>query len=297
MKSSQQLEREAERSRAQIEGTLDELRAKLSPGQVVDQVVDYARDGKAGQFFSNLGQQAINNPLPVAVIGASLAWLMMSNGSGPYAGTRARRDGVLTRGKRALSSAGAAVGDAADRASGAMDAMSDAVYRATDSLGDAAHTAAEAVGDAAERAGEALSATAGGLKERAASTYEHAREKTNRAAAQWSDGASQYGQEAAQGLRGFASLCREQPLILAGIGLALGAAIGAAFPATETENRLMGGTSDALKDRVTDAMGDGDGERPGHSSARNDEAGPGGDESSVAPQREALGQGESARVG
>ena len=37
-------------------------------------------------------------------------------------------------------------------------------------------------------------------------------------------------------------------MVLAGIGIALGAAIGAAFPASEAENRLMGETSDAVKE-------------------------------------------------
>ena len=44
-------------------------------------------------------------------------------------------------------------------------------------------------------------------------------------------------------------------MVLAGIGIALGAAIGAAFPASEAENRLMGETSDAVKEAAADAAG------------------------------------------
>ena len=258
MKSSQQLEHAAERSRAQLEGTLDELRAKLSPGQVVDQVVDYARDGKPGQFFSNLGQQAVNNPLPVAIIGASLAWLMMSNGSPPRPGAPTRGNGILKRGTEALSSAGAAVGHAADKASDAMGAVTDAVHSTADTLSDAAHRAGDAVSETAAHLRDSSRSTAAELSDRASSAYGDARAKTQQTTAEWSGNAADYGQEVAQSMRGFMALCREQPLILAGLGLAMGAAIGAAFPATDAENRLLGETSDALKDRVANTIsGDG----------------------------------------
>ena len=48
----------------------------------------------------------------------------------------------------------------------------------------------------------------------------------------------------------FTQMLREQPLIVAGIGLAIGAAIGAALPETETEDRLMGDYSDEMKQRA-----------------------------------------------
>ena len=41
-RSSEQLRREAEQSRAQITDTLEELRARITAGQVVDQIVEYA---------------------------------------------------------------------------------------------------------------------------------------------------------------------------------------------------------------------------------------------------------------
>jgi hypothetical protein len=44
----------------------------------------------------------------------------------------------------------------------------------------------------------------------------------------------------------------EQPLVLVGLGLAIGAAIGAASPSTEAEDELMGETSDAVKEQTAD---------------------------------------------
>src|SRR5258705_11129551 len=84
MTTTAQLEREAEETRSQIADTLQELRTRMTPGEVVDQLFDYARDGGGGMFLRNLGQQVTDNPIPVALMGAGLAWLMMG-GRGPSA--------------------------------------------------------------------------------------------------------------------------------------------------------------------------------------------------------------------
>jgi len=54
MATSEQLERQAEFTRAQIADSLAELRDRMTPGQVMDETLDYFRDGRAGQFVRNL---------------------------------------------------------------------------------------------------------------------------------------------------------------------------------------------------------------------------------------------------
>src|SRR5437660_6645003 len=94
MATSEQLERETEATRAQIAATLDELRGRMTPGQVVDQLVDYARDSGGGEFFRNFGQQVAGNPLPVTLVGAGLAWLMLAGRRGPPGASGATGDEV-----------------------------------------------------------------------------------------------------------------------------------------------------------------------------------------------------------
>jgi hypothetical protein len=53
--------------------------------------------------------------------------------------------------------------------------------------------------------------------------------------------------------RSVANFLQEQPLVLASAGLAIGAALGAMFPATRTENELMGEASDAIKRSAKEA--------------------------------------------
>src|SRR3569833_3067747 len=78
MASSEQLEREAEATRARIAATLAELRTRISPGQMLDEAIDYARDGNGADMVRNLGRQASDNPVPVALLGAVLAGLLLA---------------------------------------------------------------------------------------------------------------------------------------------------------------------------------------------------------------------------
>src|SRR5207237_540482 len=79
MKSSAQLEQESEQARNSVAETLDELRSRVTPGQMLDQLIDYARDSNGAMFFRNLGQQVVDNPLPVTLVGAGFAWLMIQS--------------------------------------------------------------------------------------------------------------------------------------------------------------------------------------------------------------------------
>src|SRR5215469_9954784 len=80
MLKSELLEREAEARRAQLAETFEELRGRVTPGRVVDRLVDYARDSGGADFFRNLRDQTVANPLALGIVGAGLAWLMLSNG-------------------------------------------------------------------------------------------------------------------------------------------------------------------------------------------------------------------------
>src|SRR5438067_3889572 len=121
MSTSEQLERETEQERARISETLEELRALMTPGQVVDRLVDYATESSGGTFFRNLRQQAIDNPVPVALAGAALVWLAIAGRrSDSTTPTRAERLTSRTTGKL-----GAAGDTMADRARQAADSASD----------------------------------------------------------------------------------------------------------------------------------------------------------------------------
>src|SRR5205085_5904148 len=125
MSSSEQLERETEEERARISETLDELRTRMTPGHVVDQLVDYATESSGGTFFRNLRQQAVDNPVPVALAGAALAWLAIA-GRRSDSTTPTRAERLMSRSTDKIGAAGER---AADRAGYAADTASDTVSR------------------------------------------------------------------------------------------------------------------------------------------------------------------------
>jgi hypothetical protein len=82
-KSAAALEREAEAVRSQMADTAETLREKMSPGQMIDEFRDYFRNSDGSVTLTNLKTQVRDNPLPLALIGAGLAWLLL--GGGPSA--------------------------------------------------------------------------------------------------------------------------------------------------------------------------------------------------------------------
>jgi Protein of unknown function (DUF3618) len=64
-RESEQLEQEADQARAQLSLTLEDLRARMTPGQVVDSIFEYTREGPPAEFLSNLGREIRDNPLPL----------------------------------------------------------------------------------------------------------------------------------------------------------------------------------------------------------------------------------------
>jgi ElaB/YqjD/DUF883 family membrane-anchored ribosome-binding protein len=73
------IERDLERTRSRMDNRLSELQERLSPGQIVDDLLGYFRGSEGGDFARNLMDSVRNNPLPVALTGIGLTWLMASN--------------------------------------------------------------------------------------------------------------------------------------------------------------------------------------------------------------------------
>ena len=247
------MEREADLARAQVHSTIDAIASKLTPGQLMDQSIGYLRRSLPAEFTSQLGRTVRDNPLPVTLVGIGLAWLMLGGRSGPanretpewasatpeWAGGDARDDfGVPLHTSSTTGAAparpttterlGAKAGDVAqtarDKAAQAAGATREAAQRVGEGvsqagrrIADTAHRTGQRVSDSAARAGRQL----GSLGERSRQQMERARDSAGR-------------------------LADEQPLVLAALGVAVGAVLGAMLPPTRHEDRLLGDTRDDL---------------------------------------------------
>lgn len=71
------LERDVEASRAQVDGTLDRLQARLNPSAIVEEVVGTARRSEAGAAFYDGALHAVrHNPLSVLLIAGGVMLLL-----------------------------------------------------------------------------------------------------------------------------------------------------------------------------------------------------------------------------
>jgi len=279
-KSSAQIEREVEGTRARLTNTIEELRDRVSPGQMMEEAVSYFRGSGGTELMQNLGRQVRDNPMPLLLIGAGVAWMMLGNRAGgsanaytspssttyrqpprPLSGTTPHGPethhlagapayvpaGSSTSSSYSASSSTSSTGGLGDRVTGAM-------HDARDSVSSTASGLAARASDAASRVGEAASAAWDSAAGAAGSAQSRMYDARTRAA-----DAAYYQSRALrdQGRQGLDYIVRDQPLILGAVGLAVGAAIGALIPNTDAENRLMGETRDRLADQARDLAEEG----------------------------------------
>lgn len=247
---TERLERETEQTRAEVEHTLEELRARMSPAQLLDQATNYLRNSNGRAFVTNLRDQVVDNPLPVSLIGAGIAWLAVSGAIGRRAGGNGHNRGDMARNSAARDSMAHDWGETAATAGDISHGGKD--YSREPRARYAAEEWADEAGSAVSEAGATMRETAHDLGGRAADMYEGTARGTRRMASK----AAEYGRAARHAVEPdgtLITLCREQPMLVAGIGLAIGAALGALLPTSRPEQRIMGEASRDLKNQVRDA--------------------------------------------
>lgn len=295
MTSSAQLERESEEARSEFSRTLDELRERITPGQLLDEAVDYAQDTTGGEFAHNLRRQVAANPLPVMLIGAGIGWLALAkrnhrpNDGRARAGFKSGVENARDRGRETARAAGermdewsAQAGETAQQwSSQATETASDWSAQAGEAvsrLGDTAESWSDQARDGAARAKARMADGGSSLSDGAASAFRSMKSGANDAASaagnmaadaygRAADAAARTGSAFAQSAGSFGqrtarvggdalAFCKTQPLLLAGLGLALGAVLGSIIPSSDAEDRLMGEASDHIKEKARDAAQD-----------------------------------------
>ncbi|MCP8939487.1 DUF3618 domain-containing protein [Alsobacter sp. SYSU M60028] len=277
-RSSRDIEREAEANRAQLSETLEELRERLSPGQLLDELLSGSRTNVAG-FVENLGASIRDNPMPTVLIGAGLAMMAMGGAQAasrglsddewerrgrPSHGGYSREDEErFGRGHEDEDSLTSRVGDAAsqagdyasDMARSARDTASGLVSSASDTASSAVRSVRDSVGSVAETVREYIPGMGSSSSSSSSRSGSRGYVAGGRGGYRASSG---YGGGLIDDMRNnLTRLAHEQPLMVAAVGLAIGAGIGAALPRTRVENRWVGDTADQLKDAATEAAAQG----------------------------------------
>ncbi len=70
------IERDLQATRSRLDTRLSELARRLSPGQIMDEGLDFLRTREGVDFTRNLSVAVRERPIPVALVGVGLAWLI-----------------------------------------------------------------------------------------------------------------------------------------------------------------------------------------------------------------------------
>jgi ElaB/YqjD/DUF883 family membrane-anchored ribosome-binding protein len=260
---SAELRREIDRTRAQMDETFDLLEQKLTPGQLAGEVWNLFKGGSSAGA-SKLWQVAREHPMPAAVIGLGIGWLLLDSGKDKTTSSssfqRYRSSGTDYRGygygqeysRYGNAYSGGYSGsyyNSENRFAGGHEddsehegRLASAAHRAKDAVGDVADSAKETLHDARERVGD--------LTDRARHKASHL---TDRARYQASHLKGEARHRASQARSGFWDKLEEQPLMVGAATLALGLLAGLSIPSTRKEDEMFGETRDRLFDEVKEA--------------------------------------------
>jgi len=216
--TSAELEQEVIDKRNSVEETLDALRAKLSSGQILNQVARSftGAGGQGGELMSNLARQVRDNPLPVALTGVGLAWLLTSQARGqrpaaaPAPAAAAAEPIVEPREGGEAGSVAAPADTSADGVA-AIAATAGEPLRPADDTARAASRVAERQRETAERVGE--------LAESVREASEHMRRRLD-------------------------ARVSAEPLVAGVVGVAVGVVLGALLPFPRSDGGSSGDADD-----------------------------------------------------
>lgn len=257
-RTSDEIARDVETNRARVTETLDELKARMSPGQLLDEMLAYTK-GAGGEFVANAGRAARDNPLPVLLVGAGLVLLATSRGGGRGSARAGSSYGYRERGYM--------YGDDGDEFSygrggegrGYLGETADAASGVASSVRDTASSGLESAKEGLSRVGEAVSGAASSASEMAGSLYRrttgaagsvgetlsHSTDYARRMLHDRRDDVAYLGSTARRRAR---EVFDDQPLVVAALGLAIGAVLGAALPRSRAEDELMGDAAERARE-------------------------------------------------
>lgn len=238
-KDAATLAHEAETARARLSDTAEKLRDKMSPGQILDECMDYFRNSDGAIALDNLKTQARDNPLPLALIGAGLGWFLL--GGGPRSQRIADAASDMRDRYRSAGRSGDVEGwysEENERYFGPHGPASQfdeaEAERGGEGYGSSISDTARSAGSAAARAASGIGDSVSAAGQGAADAAYRIRDSASRAGSRMQ--------------HRFTEMLERDPLIIGAVGIALGAAVGAMLPRTRTEDEYLGPYRDQARD-------------------------------------------------
>ncbi len=277
------IEQDLDRTRSRLGSHLTELQDRLSPGQVLDDLMGYFRGSEGAAFGRSLMDNVRGNPMPAAVTTIGLAWLMASNPRSPASGTvgssaapparlpiyghddhfatRARLDRVKESVARVANEPEHAYSARLNMARGEAIGLARHTDETTESFGERIRHAMTAVQETVTGKAHDLQGHASDAAEAAgsaASTFGASAQGVLQDAASYAGGAVASGSRSAGQAGGnLIAAISESPVLLGALGLAAGALLGALLPHSEQEEAALGGIAGQARDAVRNLANEG----------------------------------------
>lgn len=262
---SERIKWDIDRTRGDMDRTIRELRSRMSPRHLMHRVKESfgfgeegAERGPAGDALRSAGRGIADtvrdHPIPLALIGAGLAWMAIEQARGGGRGRwveRGRHEGGY--GERDWLSPGAEYEDRppeehrralareweARRGPGLGARAREKAGAVRERAGEAIHEAEDVVSRTMGRVRERISGVGGSVREGAS----HLRERASHVG-------ERVSRRAHEAQEGFWERYDEYPLGIGAAALLLGLLGGMSVPTTRAEDRVMGDASDELKRRA-----------------------------------------------
>ncbi len=223
---------EIERTRADMSETVDAIQERLSPQNLKEQAKDRVKEatvGRAREARTGVVETVRANPLPAALTGIGLGWLLMSARQQGSAQPRHRDDAYR---HRTPTNEYAPEVDEYPLRDDEGASVGEVVGRARDKVGESATQAQDKAGDLAGRAQVRAGDLGSRTRDRASQLGSQARQQATRAGG------------------GFQRMLNENPLTVGALGVGVGAAIGLAIPETSKEHEVMGEARDTVVEKA-----------------------------------------------
>ncbi len=264
------IEQDLDRTRARLGSHLSELQDRLSPGQVLDDLMGYFRGSEGAAFGRSLLDSVRGNPMPAAITTIGLAWLMASNprgaagtagpaaarlptyGHDDHAATLARLDTASQATARDAGEPEHAYSARLDMARGEALGLARHTQETTESFGERIRHAVTAIENAVTSCAHDLRDQAGGAigsASGAIGSFGTSAQGALQDAASYAGGAlSSGGKSAGQAGGNLIAAISESPVLLGALGLAAGALLGALLPHSDQEEAALGGIAGQARD-------------------------------------------------
>lgn len=259
-RSPEEIEADIDKTRSHLDDTLSDFQERFSSDHMMHSAMEYVKSDSARDYFSNLGRSVRDNPMPAALIGVGIGWLIYSSNSDSSRGgvptrfndkrqKRARHAAAETEPQtheydelydeplfdEPLYSEGASIdqhrqgssssdsGGLGQRAKGALHGAGDRARNMKSGAGERAHNVKSGASDRMQR-----------MRQGSSDRLHNASSKARDTGSWLSD------------------MAHENPVAAGALGLAAGALLGSLLPTSRAEQRAMGDTRDHLVDRASE---------------------------------------------